>query len=58
MSKRNKQTYDIYIRGSDSVRWHCVATNLSEDFSKFEAKTYEKTGVQVARVKAGTVPDA
>ena len=53
---RTKQTFDIWIRGSDSVRWHCVATNLTDDFSKWEAKNYKRTGVQVARVKSGTTP--
>lgn len=53
---RKKQKWDIWIRGSESQRWICEATNLSDDFSKWEAKNYRRTGVQVARVKAGTTP--
>ena len=49
--------YDIFARDKTSERWVCVATNLSADFSKWEAKQYQRVYSHVARVRAGHAPD-
>ena len=49
--------YDIFARDKTSERWVCVATNLSADFSKWEAKQYQRVYSHVARVLAGHAPD-
>ena len=51
------RTYDIYIRKRRGERWQCVATDLSEDYSKWEARAWGKASRFVCRVPAGTSPE-
>ena len=49
--------YDIFARKRKGERWECVATGLSEDYSKWEARNWGKAYRFVRRVPAGTSPE-